>query len=258
MHCRYSKNISRRGKTNLKDKKASKSYFYTLLLNFRADESLGRLLLSHTVCTGNNEHYQLDMQQADTVTTGGWKETKPPWSHCVRWLLQATSPLKSRKPRCHGTSPQLNLSQAHLALKRPPTGPAPCGMAAREKAAGLHRALCKPHQYHQRLRKLRTHPLAGTHLTPFLPPPASEELPQVGTPLGHNSLEPFLMPRRASKMKKCLFHSTCHTDRLAQPLESTSCSKKLKHRETSGLGKQFQVSRDANSFWKYKGHLEKN
>lgn len=49
MHCRYSKNISRGGKKQTL-KKAGKSYFYALLLNFRADESLGRLLLSHTVC----------------------------------------------------------------------------------------------------------------------------------------------------------------------------------------------------------------
>lgn len=40
---------------------------------------------------------------------------KSPWSHCVRWLLQETSPLKYRKPRCYGTSPELSPPQTHPA-----------------------------------------------------------------------------------------------------------------------------------------------
>lgn len=198
------------------------------------------------------------MQQGDTVTTVWWKETKPPWSHCVRWLLQETS-FEVQKAEMPWQKPRVKPPSGSPCFERPSSGPAPCGMAAREKAAGLHRALCKPHQHHQRLCKHRTHLCQG-----LISPHFCHHLYQkhfscsAGTPLGHNSLKPFLKPRWESEMKKCLFHSTHHTDRLAQLLESTSCPNKQKHRETSGLGKQFRVSWDANSLWKYKGHLQKN
>lgn len=188
----------------------------------------------------HNEHYQLDMQQGDTVTTVRWKETKPPWSHCVRWLLQETSPLKYRKLRCHGRSPELNVLQAHLALKGHPLCQHPVAWQPERRQLD-----CTEHSANPTGTIRGSANTGHTLWQGFISPCFCHHLHlkhfscSAGTPLGHNSLKPFLMPRWESEMKKCLFHSTHHTDRLAQPLESTSRANKQKHRETSGLGKQF-------------------
>lgn len=170
------------------------------------------------------------------------RKTKPPWSHCVTWLLQETPPLKYRKPRHYSTSPDLNLSQNYPVMKGHLLSRYP--VAWQPEGRQLDCTLCKSH--HQRLCKHRHTPLAGGLISPNFCHPlhlSNSQAEQKGKLLGHNLPKPFLMPKREWD-EKCLFSSTHHISRLAWPLESTSCPNKIKHHGTSGLGKQFEVSWD--------------
>lgn len=139
----------------------------------------------------HNEHYQVCSRETQ-------------WPQCDRKKQKPLIPLcqtaaagnlsfEVQKSEMSWHKPRVKPPSGSPCFERPPTGPASCGMVA----AGLHRALCQPHWHHQRLCKHRTHSWAGTHpmfaITCIW---STSHAVQGGISLGHNSLKPFLMPRR--------------------------------------------------------------
>lgn len=166
-------------------------------MNFRADESLGKLLLSYTVCIAImniiRDRYAAWRHSDHSVM----EENKNPLISLCQGAAAVNLSFEVQKAEMLWHKPWVKPLSGSPCFERPPTGPAPCGVAAREGSWTAQCTLQTP---------LAPSEAVQTQNTPFGTDSShlifaitciwsTSHAEQAGTPLGHNSPKTFLMPR---------------------------------------------------------------